>query len=254
MKRRPAKRAYDGLSFLELVLGSVDMPKWTPRGSRSQLTGRPDDRSDAHPRRKPSSRQTGRVGTFGAAITACTLLLSGCGGGGGGGSESVERLTGPNIDIAVTIPAGWHQVIDSSNPSTPEMVIPINCMGSQEVACATGLARLATFTAPSAEAAAKTVQQAVTTAPGVRSGSITSQGPGKVGHRDGYVIRFTFSNPGANLVSAVATVPTGPATPDPQGNHEFSAVLVWVSNAPGAPKPDVIDEILSSALFVGGHP
>jgi hypothetical protein len=183
-----------------------------------------------------------------------TLLLAGC--GSGGGSQNSERLllTAPNTDIAVTIPTGWHQVIDSASPSTAEMVYPTTCMGNAEVTCATGLARLATFAAPSAEAAAQTVQRAVSTSPGVRAGSITSQGPGKVGQRDGYRLRFTFANPNAKLMSDVAAVPTGSLTPDAQGNHEFSIVLVWVSDAPGAPKQDAVDRIIGSALFVGGHP
>ena len=204
-------------------------------------------------RSNPSLRPVGRATTFGA-IAASTLLIAGC--GGGSGSDNAERLllSGPNINVAVTIPAGWHQVIDSSNPSTPEMVSPVTCMGSQEVTCATGLARLATFAAPSPEAAAQSVEQAVGAAPGVKLGNIISQGPGKIGHRDGYQLRFNFSNPGAKLVSEIAAVPTGSSSPDAQGNHEFSVILVWVSDAPSAPKQDVIDQIVGSALFVGGQP
>jgi hypothetical protein len=207
-------------------------------------------------RRNPSPRPLGRATAFGAALAVSTLLLAGCGGDSGGGSQSVERLllTAPNTDIAVTIPTGWHQVIDSTSPSTAEMVFPTTCMGNAEVTCATGLARLATFAAPSAEAAAQTVQRAVSTSPGVRPGSITSQGPGKVGQRDGHRLRFAFANASAKLVSEVAAVPTGSPTPDAQGNHEFSIVLVWVSGAPSAPKQDTIDQIIGSALFVGGHP
>ncbi|MGA8517966.1 MAG: hypothetical protein WB735_07465, partial [Pseudonocardiaceae bacterium] len=104
------------------------------------------------------------------------------------------------------------------------------------------------------EAAAQTVQRAISTSPGVRAASITSQGPGKVGQRDGHRLRFTFANASAKLVSEVAAVPTGSPTSDAQGNHEFSIVLVWVSDAPSAPKQDTIDQIIGSALFVGGHP
>ncbi len=204
-------------------------------------------------RSNPSPRPVGRAATL-TAIAASTLLLAACGGDGGSGNAERLLLSGPNINIAVAIPEGWHQVIDSGNPSTPEMVSPITCMGSQEVTCATGLARLATFAAPSLEAAAHSVEQAVGTAPGVKLGSTISQGPGKVGHRDGYQLRFNFSNPGAKLVSEIAAIPTGSSTPDAQGNHEFSVILVWVSDAPGAPKQDVIDQIVSSALFVGGQP
>jgi hypothetical protein len=197
----------------------------------------------------------GRAAAFGAALAVSTQLLAGC-GSGGGSSQNVEQLllTAPNTDIAVTIPTGWHQVIDSTNPSTAEMVFPTTCMGNAEVTCATGLARLATFAAPSAEAAAQTVQRAVSTAPGVRAASITSQGPGKVGQRDGHRLRFTFANASAKLVSEIAAVPTGSPIPDAQGNHEFSIVLVWVSDAPSAPRQGTIDQIIGSALFVGGHP
>ena len=204
--------------------------------------------------RHPSPPPLGRATAFAAALAVSTLLLAGCGSGGGSQNSEGLLLTAPNTDIAVTIPTGWHQVIDSASPSTAEMVYPTTCMGNAEVTCATGLARLATFAAPSAEAAAQTVQRAVSTSPGVRAGSITSQGPGKVGQRDGYRLRFTFANPNAKLMSDVAAVPTGSLTPDAQGNHEFSIVLVWVSDAPGAPKQDAVDRIIGSALFVGGHP
>ncbi len=190
----------------------------------------------------------GRAGTFGAAIAASSLLLAGC--GGGAGSLKGERLTGSNIDIAATIPDGWHRVVDSSNPSVPEMVFPSTCVGSQAVTCATGLARLATFAAPTAAVAAQSVQRAVTASPGVRLGETTSQGPGKVGDRAGYRLRFAFSNSVAKLVSEVAVVPTGSSTPDAQGNHEFSVLVVWVSDAIGAPNRDVIDQIVGSAVVV----
>jgi hypothetical protein len=88
-------------------------------------------------RRNPSPCTTGRASAFGPALAVSTLLLAGC----GGGSQNVEQLllTAPNTDIAVTIPTGWHQVIDSTNPSTAEMVFPTTCMGNAEVTCATGL-------------------------------------------------------------------------------------------------------------------
>lgn len=200
----------------------------------------------------PSPRPVRRAAVFGAAIAASTLLLAGC--GSGGGSQKVERLSGPNIHIAVTVPAGWRQVTDSNNPSIPKMVFPFTCTGGREATCATGLARLATFAAPTAAAAVQTVQRAITTSSGVRPGETISEGSDEIGHRDGYRIRFTFSNPAANLVSEVAAVPTGTSAPDAEGNHEFSVVLVWVSDAPGAPKQDVIDQIVGSALVVGGQP
>ncbi|MGH3766779.1 MAG: hypothetical protein ACRDTX_16785 [Pseudonocardiaceae bacterium] len=197
----------------------------------------------------PSLRPGVGAAAFGAAIAACTLLLAGC--GHSGNSDNVKHLSGPNIDIAVTIPTGWHRVIDSNDLDIPEMVSPITCSGDGEVNCATGLARLATFAAPTAAAAAQTVQRAVTTSPGVHLGETTKEGPGTIDHRNGYRLRFSFSNPAAELVSEVAAVPTGSASPDAQGNHKFSVVLVWVSDAPGAPKPDVIDRIVGSVLVVG---
>ena len=205
-------------------------------------------------RMNPSPRPVGRTATFGAALAVFALLLAGCSSSDGSQPGEQLLLTAPNTDIAVTIPTNWHQVIDSTNPSTAEMVFPTTCMGNAEVSCASGLARLATFAAPSAEAAAQTVERAISTAPGVRSAAITSQGPGKVGQRDGHRLRFTFSNATAKLVSEVAAAPTGSPAPDAHGNHEFSIVLVWISNVPTAPKQDVIDQIIGSAQFVGGHP
>jgi hypothetical protein len=46
-------------------------------------------------------------------------------------------------------------------------------------------------------------------------------------------------------VAGIAAVPIGAASPDAKGGHEFSVILVWVSNAPGARKQDVINEIIS---------
>lgn len=223
-------------------------------GTRKNLTGRS---STPHPR--PSVRgHMGKLSTFSAAVAVFTLLLAGCGSGDGASAGSPNNgtllLSGPNTDIVVTIPPGWHQLINSANPMIPEMVTPTTCMGSQEVSCATGLARIATFTAPNAQAAAQIIEQAVTATPGVKPGATISQGPGKVGRHDGYRHRFTFSNPGGTLTSEIAAVPSGPMTPDAQGNQEFSVVLVWVSDKPGAPKPNVIDQIIASTLVAGGQP
>jgi hypothetical protein len=209
----------------------------------------------------PSTRnRIGTVGTFGIALAVSTLLLAGCGSGSGNGTNPDSQdhgqllLSGPKTDIVVAIPGGWHQVIDSANPIIPEMVTPTTCMGSEEVSCATGLARIASITAPDAQAAAQTIEQAVYSMPGVKPGATISQGPGKVGRHDGYRHRFTFSNTGGTLTSEIAAVPSGPTAPDAQGNHEFSVVLIWVSDKSGAPKPDVIDQIISSALVSGGQP
>ena len=81
-----------------------------------------------------------------------------------------------------------------------------------------------------------------------------NQGPAKIGKRDGYRHRFTFTNPTATLTAEVAAVPSGPTTPNPDGSLEYSIVLAWVSDKPEAPKPDVIDQIVDSTLVYGGQP
>jgi hypothetical protein len=184
-------------------------------------------------------------------LAAGALLLVACGRGGSPPPPAPLLLSGPNTDITVVIPPGWHQVIDSANPAMPEMVTPTTCMGGQEVACATGLSRIASFAAPNALVAEQTVQKGVYAGPGVIPGTTISRGPGKVGDRDGLRYRFTFSNPGALVTSEIAVAPSGPAAPNPQGNHEYSVVLVWVTNKPGAPTPDVIDQIVGSAKVTG---
>jgi hypothetical protein len=164
-------------------------------------------------------------------------------------------LAAPHTDIIVTIPPGWHQVIDSANPAIGEMVAPTTCMGDAEVSCSTGLARIASLTAPTVQAADQAIYQAITSSPGITAGPTTSQGPGTVGaHIDGYIHRFSFSNPGATLTAAIAAVPSGPPTPGTTGNREFSLVLVWVSNKPGAPNPTVIDQIINSAKIATRAP
>jgi hypothetical protein len=163
-------------------------------------------------------------------------------------------LSGPDTNVVVTIPAGWHQLINSVNPLIPEMVTPTDCMGSNETACATGLARIATITAPDVAAAVKAVEQAMTTAPGVSMGTTITDGPGKIGTRDGYRHRFTFASPGARLTAEIAAVPSGPTGPDAQNNYEYSVVLVWVSDKPNAPEPETIDIIIGSTLVAGGVP
>jgi hypothetical protein len=86
----------------------------------------------------------------------------------------------------------------------------------------------------------------------VKIGPTISAGPGKVGQHDGYLHRFTFTNPGATLTAEVVAVPSGPTKPDAHGNREFFVALVEVSNSPGAPGPDVIDQIIASAKVSPG--
>jgi hypothetical protein len=189
---------------------------------------------------------------------AAVVTLAGC-GSSAPSSQSTQTppaepvwLSAPNTDIIVAIPTGWHQVIDSANPAIGEMVAPLTCIGNAEVACSTGVARIASVLAPTAQAAEATVEQAVVSAPGVSRGATITQGPGVVGARQGYRHKFSFHNPKATLTAEIAAAASGPDTQDPLGNREFSIVLVWVSNQPNAPSPAVIDYIIGSAKFAGG--
>ncbi len=188
-----------------------------------------------------------------AAGAVAITLVAGC--GSSAPPPAPLLLGGPNTDITVEIPPGWHQTIDSSNPPIPEMVAPTTCMGNNEVSCALGLTRVASLIAPNEQAAEQLVEQAVAAAPGVKIGATISQGPRKVGSREGYSHRFSFTNPSATLTCEIATVPSGPSKPDAKGNQEFSLVLAWVTNKPGAPNPDVIDQIIGSTkVSVDGKP
>jgi hypothetical protein len=182
-------------------------------------------------------------------VLASALVLGGCGGSAGGGEL---LLGGPNTDLVVTIPDGWHQVINSTNPLVPEAVAPTTCMGRGEESCATGLVRIASLIAPNVQAAERIVGQGIVNTPGVKLGNSTSEGPGKVGAHEGYRHRFSFSNPGATLTAEIAAVPSGPDRTDAHGNREFSVILAEVSNKPDAPTADVLDTIIGSAKVVAG--
>lgn len=201
-----------------------------------------------------STRGRKRVAGLIAVAAAAGVVLAGCSSSSDDGGDASKDLllSGPNTNIVVTIPAGWHQVINSANPIIPEMVAPTTCMGADEVSCSVGLARIATITAKNVEEASNAVQAAVIGAPGVTDVADVSKGPGKVGKRDGFRHRFTFRNPGASLTSEIAAVPSGPTTPDAQGNLEYSVVLVWVSDKKDAPKVDDINTIIDSTLVHGG--
>lgn len=179
-----------------------------------------------------------------ASMTA--LLLTGC------AHSPALSLTGPTTNLAITIPDGWHQVINSLNPVIPEMVTPTTCSGADEVSCARGLARTATFAAKSPEQAADVVRQSVLADRRISDVTDVSKGPGKVGSVDGFRYRFTFRNPKAKLTCEIAALASGPATPDPAGNAQYSVILVWVSDNPDAPKADIIDQIVGSAQLQPG--
>ncbi|MGH3826784.1 MAG: hypothetical protein ACRDQX_06370 [Pseudonocardiaceae bacterium] len=215
---------------------------------------------DELPARPPSATARGVAGSSAvaargvlAAGAVSALLLAGC--AQNAPPPAPLLLGGPRTDITVAIPPGWHQVIDATNPVIPEMVAPTSCMGTDEVACALGLTRVASLVAADAQNAEQLVEKVVTTSPGVKIGASISQGPGKVGAHDGYLHRFVFTNPTGSLTCEIAAVPSGPTTPDAKGDREFSVVLVWVTEKPGSPNPDVIDQIVGSTrVSVNGHP
>ena len=176
-----------------------------------------------------------------SAVLAASSLLAGC------AHSQALTLTGPKTDLTLTIPDGWHQVINTANPVIPEMVSPTTCSGAAEVSCALGLARTATFMAKSQEYAADIVRQSVIADKRITDTADVSKGPGKIGALDGYRYRFTFRNPQAKLTAEVAAIPSGPAAPDINGDHQYSVILVWMSDKPDAPKVDLIDQIVGSA-------
>lgn len=225
------------------------------------------------------ARRVKPAGSRRAAVAAVAVValagLAACGSGGSGGSAgggtasagagstatgAPLRLSGPDTAITVVIPAGWHQVIDSADPSVPEMVTPDSCAGSDEVSCAVGLARLADLAAPSAQAAAQEVQRAVDSGAGVSAGATLSAGPGRVAGQDGYLLRFRFSNSSGTLTSGIAAVPAGTAasggtgSPSPSGSAspQFAVVLVWISGKAGASGSGVISQVIDSAALTGG--
>lgn len=199
-------------------------------------------------RSHPSQRRHVRTSGITAIAAASAVLLTGC---SSRAAEPRLLLGGPDTDITVVIPDGWHQVIDSTNSQVPEMVAPTTCMGNQEVACSLGMARVATMLAATAEDAERAVEQAILAAPGVTPGRSLSAGPGNVGSRMGYRHRFIFNNPTSTFTCEIATVASGPATPDAQGRHEYSVVLVWVSHRNHAPRPSALDEIVDSTQING---
>jgi hypothetical protein len=187
-----------------------------------------------------------------AAVVAIvsTLTVSGCSQASSDPSPAL-LLGGPKTDITVTIPPGWHQVIDSANAPIPEMVAPVTCLGEHEVDCSLALTRIATMIGPTAQAAEHSVEQAVLSGPGVRVGRSLHAGIRMVDGRPGYAHRFVFNNASGSMTCEIATVPSGPTAPDAHGDHEFSVIVVWVSSRPGAPSPDVIDHIVGSADVAG---
>jgi hypothetical protein len=158
------------------------------------------------------------------------------------GSVGDSRLSGPGIDISVTIPTGWRQLTDQSHPQLPQMVYPDTC--SAGVQCASALASVLSTSAASAQTAAEAAEQAVTGRPGIQGATITSEGPTQVAGRNGYYVRFSYSQSNAKLQAETVAVETGLAS---SGVIPTSLVFVTVSDLASAPPASVIDQIVGSA-------
>jgi hypothetical protein len=153
-----------------------------------------------------------------------------------------SQLSGSAVAISVAIPAGWHQLADQKHPELLQMVYPETC--SQGPQCASALARLASGQAPSAQTAALTIEQNITSMPGIQGASITSQGPTQIAGHNGYQLRFTYAHAATKYQSAVAAVETGPAA---SGTVPTSLIFVQLSDRAGAPPASVVDQIIGSA-------
>jgi hypothetical protein len=172
-------------------------------------------------------------------------------------SADEPRLSGPGVDISVTIPAGWHQIGDLPTGGTlriPQMVYPDTCSVGIECAMAMALVMSEQATSPRMEAEA--VEQGFAGAPGVQSTRVISQGPTQIAGRPGYYIRFTFTKPAVQGQAEAAAVETGPTSstetaavgtgPTSSIGVRTSVVFVTVSDLPGAPSTSVIDLIVGS--------
>ena len=154
---------------------------------------------------------------------------------------SDSQLSGPGIGITVTIPAGWHQITDQSNPQILQMVYPNTC--SQGLTCATAMARLFSAQAASAQAVAQAAEQAIAGQPGIQGATVTSQGPTQIAGKSGYQLRFIYSHANAKFQAETAAVETGSSS---AGMVPTSLVLVTVSDLAGAPPTSAIDQIIGS--------
>jgi hypothetical protein len=154
---------------------------------------------------------------------------------------SDSRLSGPGVDISVVIPSGWHQIASERPAQFLQMVYPDTCSVGLE--CASAIARTGSGPASSPDTVAVAVEQSAIGEPGVRDVAIRSQGPIQIASRPGYQVRFTFSNVYAKFRAEAAAVESGPAV---SGVGRMSLVFVAVSDLPGAPAEDIIDQIVSS--------
>jgi hypothetical protein len=159
-----------------------------------------------------------------------------------GGSVGGSQLSGPGVDLSVTIPTGWHQIPDPVDPQVLQMVYPDNC--SEKLKCASAMARMLSTQASNAQTAAQAGEQTIAGQPGIQGVAITNAGPTQIAGRSGYQVRFTFSTAKNKFQAETAAVETGlPAS----GMVPTSLIFVTVSDLAGAPPPSVIDQIVGSA-------
>lgn len=153
-----------------------------------------------------------------------------------------SQLSGSGVGLSVAIPTGWHQIPDQADPQLLQMVYPNTC--SEQLRCASAMARVLSTQAASAQTEAQAAEQAITTQPGIQGATLTSEGPIQIAGRTGYQVRFSFSNAKAKFQAVTAAVETGPAS---SGTVPTSLIFATVSDLPGAPPASVIDQIVGSA-------
>ena len=159
-----------------------------------------------------------------------------------GGSVGGSQLSGPGVDLSVTIPTGWHQVPDQVHPQLLQMVYPDNC--TEKLKCTSAVAGMLSTQASNAQTAAQAGEQTIAGQPGIQGATVTSEGPTQIAGRSGYQVRFAFSTAKAKFQAETVAVETGPAA---SGMVPTSLIFVTVSDLAGAPPASVIDQIVSSA-------
>ena len=186
-----------------------------------------------------------RVAVIGGMVCSVMLFTGTATGAEAASSSSLageSQLSGPSVAISVAIPPGWHQLVDQRHPQMLQMVYPETC--TQGLQCATALARLLSGQAASAQTAASTAKQSITSLPGIQGAGLTSEGPAQIAGHTGYQLRFVYSHAETKYQAALATVETGPAA---AGMVPISLIFVSVSDRPEAPPVSVVDQIIGSA-------
>lgn len=179
-------------------------------------------------------------------VAGSVVLFAGSATAAGSNSPGVlvddSRLSGPGVDLALTIPTGWHQITNEADPQLLQMVYPNTC--SEQLRCATAMARVLSTQAASAQTEAQAAERAITSQPGVQSVTLTSESPAQIAGRSSYQVRFIFSTAKATFQAATAAVETGLAS---SGTVPTSLIFVAVSDLADAPPASVIDQIVGSA-------